>query len=124
MIKTKKVKPRHFNMDGKWPRGVHLYAYDEDMGMFDDSKDIMYDLHDNLFGNWDGLQRRVYLGVEIKSKSWVSWDEENRRFIEALIIDDFAADGVKVMLQRVASPRMPIRLCTKEFVWRLDLSEM
>ncbi len=114
----KKVRPGHSNIYGKWPRGVRLYAYDENMDMFDNSTDRQYDLHDNLFQAWPGSRRRVFLGVAVNSKNWVRWDEENLRCIEELITDDFEFECEKVKIRRQTQPKRP---CAEEFVWRLDI---
>jgi hypothetical protein len=117
----KKLRPGHTNVYGKWPRGVRVYIYDAKMGYLDESRDQRFDLHDNLFQAWPGNSRRAHLGIAIKSKNWLNWDEESLREIEERIIQDFEFDGEIVKLQRQTPARRP---CTEEFVWRLDIRSL
>lgn len=104
-----------------WPPQVHLYVYDEEMRLIEESRNRKYDLNDNLFQVWYEDHRTVYLGVETASKNWPVWGEDSLQWIEARIVWDLKFDGNEVSLSR--HTQQTGRPCTEEFIWRLDIRD-
>jgi hypothetical protein len=100
-----------------WPRGIRLSAYDKDMVLIDQSRDLRYDLNDHLFQAW--ADRTVYLEVEVHSKKWRVWSSDALNCIEAIIKEDLEFDGNEFSLRRHTRKRdYP---CTEKFVWKIHV---
>jgi hypothetical protein len=101
-----------------WPRGIRLSAYDEDKTLIEHSRDLRYDLNDNLFQSW--AERIVYLEVQVHSTRWRRWDSEALQYIETIIREDLEFDGNEFSLRRHTRKRL--HPCNEGFVWRIHVS--
>jgi len=112
------AKMPRVNGSYRWPRGFRFTVYDAALVPIEQSKDRQYDLNDNLFQAWGS--RIVYLGVEVHSKNWPTWNKQSLSWIERRILWDLHFDGNEVDLTRQTRPlRGP---CTEEFIWKLDVN--
>ena len=111
------IKPHNGD---KWPPRVKIYVYDMEKRLIQTSKNIRYDLNDNLMEPWPYTKRIVYFGMNTFSTNWPIWDEESIKCIEYLIEYDLNFDGNEVVITRMTkSVGQP---CTSEFLWLLEIS--